>query len=628
MTAKTTIELIKERLSITNIIAAKIKLKKVGNRLTGLCPYHKEKTPSFSVNEQGKFYYCFGCGESGDIIDFVSKTEGLPFTEALNKLAAVAGIELPKNNPNNNLNNSYENFSALEYLLEKFQEWTHKNLYSEIGRNARKYLLTRTTDETIRHFKLGYCPLGIADFINSIKSSAKENKTLKELNEDLKKSGIIDVNNRCYFSNRIIFPIFNHRNNIIAMGSRHINEKDLPKYLNSPETILFKKGEVLFGLNFAKAFCQSQLIIVEGYMDVIALYHHGYANSVGILGTSITIKHLEKLFTLSKELIFCFDGDTAGLKAADRAMKIILGNFINNFQGKIKFIFLPEGKDPDQILNENKQIFKFLLEKALLLSEAIFYLNTVNSHNGSEGGDRSVEDYLNLEQKLNNDYLAEIKEYSVKKHFQDFFRKEISTLKYKSRTLLYKKENDAYLRPSSTYSYGQSLKLIASANSRASSSKQGILLQIALKFPELLLFQNKQEYFANLHFEDKDLRLLHEHIINFINLNSNFNSELNNNISSSNSSVINIYFEKLKQYFENNISLAKTYQDFIRNSNNYQQISCQEKAQILWQKVTNKLEIEQLQSEYKNLLIKSMEDENILALANNILVKINELGSL
>jgi DNA primase len=559
---KNTIETIKERITLSKIIEEKVKLRRIGNRLTGLCPFHKEKTPSFSVNDDGKFYYCFGCGKQGDIIDFISETENISFNEALEKLALIAGIEIKKEKKNHPV------IDKINKILNDLSNWFIKNLNSEVGKHSRSYIESRLDKKSIEKFKIGYCPQNLSDFL-------KNEQLPMTL---LRDAGIIDRNNKCYFANRIIFPIENKQGNIIAFGSRAFKDDVLPKYINSPETILFKKSEVLYGVNLAKDFCKEKLVVVEGYMDVISLHQYGYVNSVGTLGTSITQSHLEQLFKLSRELVFCFDGDNAGLNAAQKVIKIIIANFISQLKIKVKFAFLPTGKDPDELIKNNKQYFQLLLDQSLQISEAIFHLNTINSTFDTP------EEYITLEQNLFS-YIEVIDNLPIKNHFKDFFRKQIFLLKRKKINKIQNKD----------------LKLALLDNN---SKLSHVLINLIIKFPEILNNPEIEEYFSMINFEENNIKVLQCKIIDFLNKKSIISKE----------SLLKF----LEQNKDTDIICSK-----LLNNDEIYHINDQSQAVLLWKKIIKEVEVKNLKKEYEKLLKDSTFNQGQLDKAQHILSKIH-----
>ena len=337
------------RIDIINIIDSYIPLKKAGRNHKACCPFHDEKTPSFSVNQEKQFYYCFGCNASGTAITFLMEHLHMGFIDAVEDLASRVGMEVPRD-ANNSLdtNKQSKNLYELMELVNKFyreQLNDSKNL-----KTACKYLKKRGINkETIAEFELGYAPPGWDNLVPVLGKSDESKKNLLDIGVTIKndRGGQYDR-----FRDRIIFPIRDQRNRVIGFGGRVLNN-DNPKYLNSPETPIFQKGQELYGLSQARKKLKDfhEIYIVEGYMDVIALAQFDIRNVVASLGTAATHEHIEKMLRITNKLVFCFDGDTAGKKAAWRALENSLPLLKNGRQ--VYFIFLPDNEDPDSFVRKN-----------------------------------------------------------------------------------------------------------------------------------------------------------------------------------------------------------------------------------------------------------------------------------
>jgi DNA primase len=340
---------IRARIPVSHVVGRRVKLKRQGREYAGLSPFKNEKTPSFTVNDQKGFYHCFASGEHGDIFKFLMKTDGLSFSEAVEQLAREAGVEMPKPAPQE------EAREALSVVLRRITEescvFFEKCLASSEGREARAYLERRGLSEAvIRQFRLGYAPQG--------RNRLKDHLAARNFRaEDMTASGMLvhgDDIPVSYdrFRHRLMFPITDMRGDVIAFGGRALAAEQQPKYLNSPETPLFHKGSVLFNAATARktAHDSRAIIVAEGYMDVIAFARAGFANAVAPLGTALTPDQLSLLWRMADEPLLCFDGDTAGVKAAYRAVEMALPHLK---PGKsLAFVFLPEGLDPDDLLRE------------------------------------------------------------------------------------------------------------------------------------------------------------------------------------------------------------------------------------------------------------------------------------
>ncbi len=340
------LEELRARLPVSQIVGRRVKLVRHGREHTGLCPFHSEKTPSFTVNDQKSFYHCFGCGAHGDVITFVRETEGLEFVEAVERLAAEAGVEVPQESPQERAAASQR--AGLHEVMGLATDWYTANLPLPAGTDASDYLRQRGLDnDTIGQFRLGFAP---SDRGALTRHLAAHRVTPRQLIDcGLIKPGEGGAPDRDYFFNRIIFPIADRRGRIIAFGGRGLGDAK-PKYLNSPDTELFHKGQVLYNIDRAGAAARTvgTIIVAEGYMDVIALAQAGFANAVAPLGTALTEAQLGELWRHADEPLLCFDGDNAGRRAALRAAARALPGLA---PGKsIRFVPLPAGQDPDDLI--------------------------------------------------------------------------------------------------------------------------------------------------------------------------------------------------------------------------------------------------------------------------------------
>lgn len=361
---------IRSRLPVSQVVSRRVPLKRAGREWKGLSPFNAEKTPSFTVNDQKGFYHCFSSGKHGDIFGFVMETEGLSFPEAVERLAGDAGLPMPKPDP------QYERaakerlglFEALEAAATYFEV----ELRSPGGREAATYAKERgLAPETMREFRIGFAP--------NAKEALKTLLLKRGFSEaQLLEAGLVikpDDGRSPYdrFRHRLTIPIADARGRIIAFGARALDKATEPKYLNSPETRLFDKGSMVF--NFARArgpaFEASELIVVEGYMDVIALHQAGFKNAVATLGTAFTERQMEQLWLLAPEPVICFDGDRAGEAAAARAIDRMLPVLREGHS--FRFAFLPEGNDPDDLVrNQGPAAFSRCLAEASPLIDVLW----------------------------------------------------------------------------------------------------------------------------------------------------------------------------------------------------------------------------------------------------------------
>ena len=344
-----------DRLDIVEVIDRRVKLKKAGKNYSACCPFHDEKTPSFSVNPDRQFYYCFGCGAGGNALGFVMDYERLDFREAVEGLAQTVGLEVPKDDPRGGREPPKDQNKPLYEALERASKFYEHALRQHAERHkVVNYLKARgLTGEIARDFRVGFAPAG---WDNLIKANGG-NETSQDL---LMRSGMLVKNDkgRTYdrFRERVMFPIQDQRGRVIAFGGRVLGD-DKPKYLNSPETPVFQKSRELYGLWQARKHPRrlERIVVVEGYMDVIALAQHGIPYAVATLGTSTSETHLERLFRIVPEVVFCFDGDDAGRKAAFRGLEATLPAMQDGRQAK--FLFLPEGEDPDTLVRAKGKAF-------------------------------------------------------------------------------------------------------------------------------------------------------------------------------------------------------------------------------------------------------------------------------
>ncbi|WP_300452061.1 DNA primase [Accumulibacter sp.] len=349
------------RIDVVDLIDAYVPLKKAGANFAACCPFHSEKSPSFTVSPSKQFYHCFGCGAHGTAIGFVMEYTGVGFVEAIRELAARVGLPLP-DQPSLTAQSEPPS-RALSALMARAAKFYYEQL--KASEKAVSYLKARgVRGEIARRFGLGYAPEGWQNLAVAFDDYA---------DRDLQLAGLVVRNEqgRLYdrFRDRVMFPIVNQKGEVIAFGGR-VLEQGEPKYLNSPETPLFEKGREVFGLPQARAAIRESgvAIVVEGYMDVIALAEHGVGNAIATLGTATTPTHVQKLLRQAERLVFCFDGDAAGRKAAWRALENSLEALPE--QKSIGFAFLPDGEDPDSFVRQRgSEGFQRLLAEAMPLSD-------------------------------------------------------------------------------------------------------------------------------------------------------------------------------------------------------------------------------------------------------------------
>ncbi|NIF21354.1 DNA primase [Candidatus Pantoea multigeneris] len=358
------------RTDIVDLIDARVKLKKQGKNYHACCPFHNEKTPSFTVNGDKQFYHCFGCGAHGNAIDFLMNFDRLEFVESVEELATMNGLEVPYEAGNGPNQMERHQRQSLYQLMDKLNGFYQQSLQQNQAQPARDYLVHRgLSEEVISHFAIGYAPPG---WDNVLKRFGQQ----REDRESLMEAGMLVSNDkgRTYdrFRERVMFPIRDKRGRVIGFGGRVLTN-DTPKYLNSPETPIFHKGRQLYGLYEAhqRHPQPARLLVVEGYMDVVALAQFGVDYAVASLGTSTTAEHIQLLFRTTEQVICCYDGDRAGREAAWRALETALP-YMNDGR-QLRFMFLPDGEDPDTLVRkEGKAAFEARMEQAMPLSEFLF----------------------------------------------------------------------------------------------------------------------------------------------------------------------------------------------------------------------------------------------------------------
>jgi len=351
------IQELKHRSDIVDVVSSYVSLKKSGRNLMGLCPFHNEKSPSFSVSAENGYFHCFGCGAGGDVITFIKRIENLDYIDAVKFLAQRAGMAVPEGKSTDGLTKLRTRIYEANREAAKFY---NKFLYTPQGKDGLDYLKSRhLSDKTIIHFGLGYSPKSRFELVNHLKKKGFTDSELIQANLANKsdKGYLFDR-----FSDRVMFPILDLKGNVIAFGGRIMSDIK-PKYLNTSDTPAFNKSRNLFALQFAKNKAKGQLILVEGYMDVIALHQAGFENAVATLGTSLTNEQATIIKRYCEEIVICYDSDEAGQKATSRAISILRPTGL-----RIKILKVPSGKDPDEFISsygeQGPARFRMLLEKS------------------------------------------------------------------------------------------------------------------------------------------------------------------------------------------------------------------------------------------------------------------------
>ena len=370
------LEEILRRTDLVKLVGRRVKLARKGRVFWGLCPFHKEKSPSFKVENERRNYHCFGCGAGGSAFKWLQETEGLSFPEAVQRLAGEAGVELPQWTPEDEARELKR--KSLYEIIELACRFFEEQLNARAGEPARRYLQSRgLSPEAQKRYRLGYAPDGNSALIGYLRAKDIEIG-------DMVEAGLVRPPEegrpaRDFFYDRVMFPIADPRGRIVAFGGRALSDEAKPKYINTGETTVFSKGRLLY--NFARAREAAQkgtpLIVAEGYMDVIALLEAGFTTAVAPLGTALTEDQLALMWRVSPEPIRAFDGDDAGVRAAQRASRLALPHVVAG--QSLRFVFLPPGEDPDSLLRrQGAEAMRALLAKAQSLADMLWTSETEN----------------------------------------------------------------------------------------------------------------------------------------------------------------------------------------------------------------------------------------------------------
>ena len=496
---KSYIDEIRNRLKVSDVVRLKVNLKKRGKEFIGLSPFKNEKTPSFTVNDEKGFYHCFSTSEHGNIFDFVMKLENINFGEAVKMLAQRAGMQ-PYRFTKEDEKIEKENL-RIQKLFEIFFNQCKEDLFSQYKDSHLKYLVDRGLRlETINYFKLGFCE-NSKKIQNKLFENGYTSEELLKSGMYYKKDGSDELVNR--FKNRIIFPIQGYYNNFIGCGGRTVLPNALAKYINSPETNFFKKGFNLYNLNNAKkeSLNSNNLILVEGYMDVVSLFNKGIKNVAATLGTAMTTSQVSLAWKNFDKIIICFDGDQSGIdasyRAAERILKILK-------PGKdVYFSKIPNGQDPDDFVNQfDKEGFDSLIKQSKDLSDIIF------NHHALGVNKSKPSDIALLEKKLFN-LADEIEDQTSKKYIKNAFKNKIfeKIIKKKNQN----SQNQEEIKKAS-------LRLMLSRDEIIELS----LINLILSYPEFS--ENKVEDISLLEFNFKENAIFVSELINSL-VNENINTK-------------------------------------------------------------------------------------------------------
>jgi len=490
------IDEIKTRIKVSDIVSKKVKLAPKGKEFIGLSPFSNEKTPSFTVSDEKGFYHCFSSGEHGSVFDFVMKTENLSFKEAVKKLASYAGIKIEESAYKKEDVIVQNKIKNLKDILKISSTWYHHNLKRELKTN--KYLQEifkkRNFNETIiNNFCLGYAPKKNDTIYNYLKSKNFSSK-------DILDSGLIIIsskNNEKFdrFNNRIIFPIYDYFSNVVGFGGKALSENQIGKYVNSPSTDVFKKGDLLFGWQQCKnnPIQKNELYIVEGYTDVISMHNAGFKNTVAPLGTAISIKQIIYSWRISKEPTLCMDGDEAGQKASKRIPELIFPYLKPGYS--LNFVKLPSGEDPDSlILSDNLKDLSLFFESKSSLVDYVWN-NLIYGKNFN-----TPEKRAELEEEINR-LTSLINDFTVKKNYKNFFREKFfQEFKFSGKRIQNKEKKEYLLN-----------KNIININ----KITERVLIGTIILYPNLL--KNVSDKFKSINFTHEKFNNIKDLIVEFFN---------------------------------------------------------------------------------------------------------------
>jgi DNA primase len=506
------LEEILRRTDLVQLVGRRVKLVRKGRVMWGCCPFHKEKTASFKVENERRTYHCFGCGAGGDAFKWLTETEGLTFPESVEKLAGEAGVELPKWSAEDEARE--EKKTSLYEIVELACQFFEEQLRAGTGAEARDYLKSRGLNgDDAKRFRLGYAPSN-----DALKEHLyKKNVPL----DDMVAAGLVrpqdgDRSPRDFFFNRLMFPITDPRGRAIAFGGRGLDPDAKPKYINTGETPLFSKGRLLYNFATARpaALKSGTIILAEGYMDVIALVRAGFDNAVAPLGTALTEDQLHLLWRTAPEPILAFDGDDAGFRAGNRAARLALPHLKPGYS--LRFAFLPPGEDPDSLIRASgPSAMKTLLDAAEPLAKVLWRVET-------EGKDFSTpERRAGLERAL-SEIVGAISDSKIADYYRRDFEQQVFD-QFKRRSFTPRQQKDRPTarrfppgqsfpsRPSEAVSPAVKNSLLARSGSGARRTKELELAQMLLQAPEIALRQG--EILAALPFGDRSLDRLRREVL-------------------------------------------------------------------------------------------------------------------
>lgn len=505
------LEEIQRRTDIVQLVGRRVKLSRKGRTFWGLCPFHKEKSPSFKVDTERRNYKCFGCGAGGSAYKWLMEVEGLSFREAVERLAGEAGVELPKWTAEDE--GREQKKKSLYEIVEAAAQFFESQLATRDGAKARDYLAARGLDAAaIRQFRLGFAPPGGNALIRHLES-------LGIALDDMAVAGLVrgqedDRPPRDFFFNRVVFPIADFRGRIIAFGARTLEADVKPKYINTGDTPLFSKGEQLYNFSAARAAAlkSGTVIVAEGYMDVIALVCAGFEAAVAPLGTALTEDQLSLLWRTAPEPILAFDGDDAGLRAARRAAMLALPELKPGHS--LRFVFLPPGEDPDSLIRgQGASALQQLLDSAEPLAQVLWRMQTEGRDFGTPerraGLERSVSELIN---QIGDGKIASHYRRDFDARLFELFKRRGSRAEYRGPARGARKAAWADFRMATETVSSAVRNSLLARSSGVRQRKEDELLAILLRAPELAMRQG--EALASLPLSNPLLDRLRQELLN------------------------------------------------------------------------------------------------------------------
>jgi len=464
------------RVDIVEIINKRVNLKKAGKDYKACCPFHNEKTPSFTVAPDKQIFHCFGCGESGSAIDFVMKHDHLDFVGAIETIANESGLQVVyEKSGDPQYSKTQEYFEIMKKVSDFYSLQIRSKKYQPIiSAYAKKRGLS---GEVAKRFEIGYSSPDWSALYDHFKDDEVNIEKLVEMGLLVKKEKQEGYYDR--FRGRLMFPIHNFKGQVIAFGGRSIDEDNQPKYLNSPETSLFSKSKELYGLFHARKYSRSveHIIVVEGYMDVVSLHQHGVTNAVASLGTATTPQHIDILSKTSNNIVFCFDGDNAGKNAAWKALNIALPKIKAGLI--IKFMFLPDGEDPDSIIRkESKLAFEKRVDNSITLSQFLFdHIKESVNFETIEGKTQFLEKAFDLIKTIDYEvYAKQIIEGVANQVSQDVSKTEEMYQDFKVK-------NPINFQPNTSYTV---IEKTSPASNDGHKKLMGRMIQLVLNYPSIV----------------------------------------------------------------------------------------------------------------------------------------------